>query len=193
MERHEENKTFWYAVRTFYCKEESVAKYLKKHDIEYFIPSIYKIIVTPDGKKQKKLVPAIHNLLFVKKTRDEEEIKKVIDNCPISVSVIKNKATKLYYNIPDNQMTELRAICDPNYKNTLYVDSAFAEARKGDKVKVIRGTFKGLTGKLTRYKNRTYVVITLADLGVMIHVPKWYCEKCEPDEEQTTPGTAKNK
>ena len=77
MERQNENNIFWYAVRTFYCKEESVARYLEKHKIEYFIPSIYKIIVTPDGKKQKKLVPAIHNLLFVKKTGEEEEIKKV--------------------------------------------------------------------------------------------------------------------
>lgn len=185
MERQDENKVYWYAVRTFYCKEASVANYLEKHDIEYFIPSIYKVTIGSDGKKQKQLVPAVHNLLFVKKTRNEEEIKSVIDNCPISVSVIKNSETKQYYNIPDSQMIELRAICDPNYKNTLYVDSSFADARKGDKVKVIRGTFKGLTGKLTRYKNRTYVVITLADLGVMIHVPKWYCEKYETNETQT--------
>lgn len=179
METHDENKISWYAVRTFYCKEEKVAKYLQEKNIEYFIPSIYKETTTPDGKTTKKLVPAIHNLLFVKKTQDEKEIKKVIDNCPISVSVIQNKATKKYYDIPDNQMTELRAICDPNYKNTLYVEAEFAEARKGDTVKIIRGTFKGLNGKLTRYKNRSYVIITIANLGIMLHIPKWYCKKCE--------------
>ncbi len=182
MERQDDNKTYWYALRTFYCKEKSVAKYLEKYNIEYFIPSMYKEVVTPDGKKQKQLVPAVHNLLFVKKTLDEKEIKKVIDNCRLAISVIQDRETKNYYNIPDEQMTELRAICDPNYKNTLYVDSAFAEARKGDKVKIIRGTFKGLTGKLTRYKNRSYVVVTIANLGVMVHVPKWYCEKLKEEE-----------
>ena len=181
MEKHDENKTYWYALRTFYCKEKSVAKHLECNNIEYFIPSMYKEVVTAEGKKQKQLVPAVHNLLFVKKTLDENELKKVIDNCQVAVSVIREKATKKYYNIPDDQMTELRAICDPNYKNTLYVDSAFAEARKGDKVKIIRGTFKGLTGKLTRYKNRSYVVVITADLGVMIHVPKWYCEKLKEE------------
>ena len=179
MEIHDENKIYWYAVRTFYCKEKSVAAHLEKHNIEFFIPSIYKESITADGKKHRELVPAIHNLLFVKKTLDEREIKSVMEKCPVSISVIQNKETKQYYRIPDSQMTELRAICDPNYKNTLYVDCAFAEARKGDKVKITRGTFKGVTGKLTRYKNRSYVIITIANLGVMIHVPKWYCEKQE--------------
>ena len=55
-------------------------------------------------------------------------------------------------------------------------DREFAEARPGQRVRVIHGTFKGLTGKLVRYKNRFYVVITLATLGIFVHIPKWYCE-----------------
>lgn len=179
----QEEKIYWYAVRTFYCKEESVAKHLKENGVEYFIPSIYKEDILPSGKKTRKLVPAIHNLLFIKKTKDEEEIKKVIESCPTMVSVIQNKSTHSYYNIPDSQMTELRAICDPNYENTIYVDSTFAEVRKGDRVTITRGTFKGLEGKLTRYKGRSYVIITIANLGVMLHIPKWYCKKIEEPTE----------
>lgn len=177
-ERKEERKEdIWFAVRTFYCKEESVARYLSSHGIEYFIPQRYQEEVTLDGERKRKLVPAVHNLLFIKSTISEKEMKDIISQCPVSVSVIKNQETKKYYQIPNSQMVEFRAICDPNYKDTLYVDQEVAEARVGEEVRVVRGQFTGLKGKLVRYKNRSYVVIVLAGLGVMIHIPKWYCRK----------------
>ena len=177
-ERKEERKEdIWFAVRTFYCKEESVAQYLSSHGIEHFIPQRYQEEVTLDGERKRKLVPAVHNLLFIKSTISEKEMKDIISQCPVSVSVIKNQGTKKYYQIPNSQMVEFRAICDPNYKNTLYVDQEVAEARVGEEVRVVRGQFTGLKGKLVRYKNRSYVVIVLAGLGVMIHIPKWYCRK----------------
>lgn len=177
-ERKEERKEdIWFAVRTFYCKEESVARYLSSHGIEHFIPQRYQEEVTLDGERKRKLVPAVHNLLFIKSTISEKEMKDIISQCPVSVSVIKNQGTKKYYQIPNSQMVEFRAICDPNYKDTLYVDQEVAEARVGEEVRVVRGQFTGLKGKLVRYKNRSYVVIVLAGLGVMIHIPKWYCRK----------------
>lgn len=177
-ERKEERKEdIWFAVRTFYCKEESVARYLSSHGIEHFIPQRYQEEVTLDGERKRKLVPAVHNLLFIKSTISEKEMKDIISQCPVSVSVIKNQETKKYYQIPNSQMVEFRAICDPNYKDTLYVDQEVAEARVGEVVRVVRGQFTGLKGKLVRYKNRSYVVIVLAGLGVMIHIPKWYCRK----------------
>lgn len=177
-ERKEERKEdIWFAVRTFYCKEESVARYLSSHGIEHFIPQRYQEEVTLDGERKRKLVPAVHNLLFIKSTISEKEMKDIISQCPVSVSVIKSQETKKYYQIPNSQMVEFRAICDPNYKDTLYVDQEVAEARVGEEVRVVRGQFTGLKGKLVRYKNRSYVVIVLAGLGVMIHIPKWYCRK----------------
>lgn len=177
-ERKEERKEdIWFAVRTFYCKEESVARYLSSHEIEHFIPQRYQEEVTLDGERKRKLVPAVHNLLFIKSTISEKEMKDIISQCPVSVSVIKNQETKKYHQIPNSQMVEFRAICDPNYKDTLYVEQEVAEARVGEEVRVVRGQFTGLKGKLVRYKNRSYVVIVLAGLGVMIHIPKWYCRK----------------
>ena len=184
-ERKEERKEdIWFAVRTFYCKEESVARYLSSHGIEHFIPQRYQEEVTLDGERKRKLVPAVHNLLFIKSTISEKEMKDIISQCPVSVSIIKNQETKKYYQIPNSQMVEFRAICDPNYKDTLYVDQEVAEARVGEEVRVVRGQFTGLKGKLVRYKNRSYVVIVLAGLGVMIHIPKWYCRKLNEENNK---------
>ena len=173
----ERKKDIWLAVRTFYCKEESVARYLSSHGIDHFIPQRYQVETGLDGERKRKLVPAVHNLLFIKLAISEQEMKDILSKCPVSISVFKNQESKKYYQIPNDQMIEFRAICDPNYRDTLFVDQEVAEARIGEEVRVVRGQFKGLKGKLVRYKNRSYVVIVLAGLGVMIHIPKWYCRK----------------
>lgn len=172
-----ENKKVWYAIQTFYCKEEHLGKYFEEKGISYFIPMRYTESETLDGKKRRKLTPAVHNLLFVEKTFTEREFLCKTDDCAIPFVIIRDRSTRRCYEIPDREMLEFRAVCDPNYKGTLYVDTATAEARPGQTVRVIRGPFAGLQGKLTQYKKSYYVVVTLATVGVMLHIPKWYCEK----------------
>ena len=172
-----EKRRVWYAIQTFYCKEEHLGKFLEERGINYFIPMRYTEQETLDGKKHRRLTPAVNNLLFVDKTFTEKELLEKIEGCPIPFIIIRDRSTRQSYEIPDREMLELRAICDPNYKGTLYVDTTTAEARPGQAVRVIRGPFAGLEGKLTQYKKSYYVVVTLATIGVMLHIPKWYCEK----------------
>lgn len=167
----------WYALRTFRCKELEVESYLKEKGYSPFVPMFYQNHVSLDGTCSRELAPAVHNLLFLRKEEDTARLARVLSACPVPVVVLTHPHSPKYYEIPDAQMTEFRAICDPDYTGTLYTDRDFAEARPGQPVRVIRGTFTGLTGKLVRYKNRSYVVITLATVGVFVHIPKWYCEK----------------
>lgn len=132
---------------------------------------------TLDGKKHRKLTPAVHNLLFIEKEFTEKELLERVKDCTIPFLLVRDRSTRRCYEIPDCEMLEFRAVCDPNYKGTLYVDTVTAEARPGQAVRVIRGPFAGLEGKLTQYKKSYYVVVTLATIGVMLHIPKWYCEK----------------
>ena len=55
-----------------------------------------------------------------------------------------DRSTRRCYEIPDCEMLEFRAVCDPNYKGTLYVDTVTAEARPGQAVRVIRGRLPDL-------------------------------------------------
>lgn len=178
MNEHAE-KRVWYAIQTFYCKEKALGEFLTEQGLNCFIPMQYTEQETPDGKKQRVLTPAVRNLLFIEKTLKEEEILSKVKSCPIPSFFVRNRETNRCYEIPDYQMVELRAICDPDYTGTLIVDSAMADARPGQNVRVIRGNFTGLEGKLTQYKKRYYVVIKVAMLGVMLHIPKWYCERIE--------------
>lgn len=169
----------WYALQTFHSKELLLEEYLKDKGFLSFIPMLYAERVSSDGKKSRELVPAVHNLLFLRKERTAEELQRVLSACPIPVRILRHIQSAKYYEIPDSQMVEFRAICDPSYTGTLYTDCDFAEARPGQMVRVVHGTFKGLKGKLVRYKNRSYVVIVLATLGVFVHIPKWFCERLD--------------
>ncbi len=57
-ERQTEGRKAWYAVQTFYCKEEHLGKYLEKKGVNYFIPMRYIEHETLDGKKHRKLTPS---------------------------------------------------------------------------------------------------------------------------------------
>ena len=41
--------------------------------------------------------------------------------------------------IPDKQMTEFRILCDPDFKDTLYITHEEAEAKPGKNVRIIHG------------------------------------------------------
>ena len=172
-----EERRVWYAVQTFYCKEERLGQFFEERGINCFIPMRYTEHEALDGKKHRKLIPAVHNLLFIEKTFTEKELLEKVKDCPIPFLLVRNRSTRQCYEIQDREMLEFRAVCDPNYTGTLFVDTAMAEARPGQAVRVIRGPFAGLEGKLTQYKKSYYVVVTLATIGVMLHIPKWYCEK----------------
>lgn len=173
----QEKETVWYALQTLYCKEKPLADFFMQKGYTCFIPMRYEEQITPDGKKHIRQIPAVHNLLFLAKTVSSKQLIKDINDCPFPAFLIRHRDTKLPYEIRNKEMVEFRAVCDPNYQGTLYVDASLAEAKSGQRVRVIHGNFKGLEGKLVRHKNRYYVVITLVTLGVMVHIPKWYCEK----------------
>ena len=59
----------WIPVRTVYHKELEIADFLKEEGLEVFIPMKYELREkgTADGECERILVPAIHNLLFVRR------------------------------------------------------------------------------------------------------------------------------
>ena len=179
LEVQDDTSPVWYALQTFYCKEESVARYLRASGLDCFIPMHYREVPDVGGKPRRVLVPAVHNLLFLKKTLPADELEQRVHACPVPIHAFRRRDTGRWYEISDREMLELRAICDPDYQGTLYVDVNTAEARRGSRVRVIRGPFTGLEGRLVRYKNRSYVVVVVASLGVLVHIPKWYCRPLE--------------
>ena len=65
----------WFAVRVSYSRELTLKSILDKEGIENFIPMCYGMVMK-GGKRVRRLVPAIHNLVFVHSTRKRIDVLK---------------------------------------------------------------------------------------------------------------------
>ena len=179
----------WYAIRTFNCQEQKVSRYLQEQEWVHFIPMTYVQDLRhrsdhavsgqseEEAEKPKMIqVPAVHNLLFVQKRDNQQEFLKVLSECPIPVSIFRHPGDRRLCEISSREMIELRMLCDPEYKTSVFMTQGEAEAMVGKDVRVINGPLKGTVGRLVRKQKQYYFLKAFIGLGVMVRISRWYCE-----------------
>ena len=65
MGKNEPEAKQWFAIRVTYSREMALKEYLDRCRMESFIPMSYKEVIKGE-RKVRKLVPVIHNLVFVR-------------------------------------------------------------------------------------------------------------------------------
>ena len=161
----DEGELAWYALQVFHGREERLEGELASEGWEVFLP-----------RRWSEVADA---LLFVGcPSGGEARLRDALRRSAFASRIYVTVSGR-WCRISEREMAELRAVSDPRYEDTLFVDAGTAEARRGSRVRVVRGPFAGLEGRLVRYRNRSYVVLTVTSLGVLVHVPKWYCRAAE--------------
>jgi len=167
----------WYAIRTFNCQERKVSHFLSEKGYVHFIPMMMAHDAKEnENKPQRILVPAVHNLLFVQRKDSQQTFIKEMNECSIPISIFRNPGEKVLCEIPSIDMVELRMLCDPQYKTSIFMSQGEAEAMIGKEVRVVAGPFKGSTGRLVRKNKQYYFLKAVIGMGVMVRVSRWYCE-----------------
>lgn len=166
----------WYILYTFNCQELKVGDYLASKGKTYFIPIMYKEKVTREGKHKRVLLPVVHNLVFLQKDDNEKKILEFLSESPVPIYILRKEKTLDCYEVSDKEMLEFRTLCDPNFSDTCFISNDEAETKPGKMVEVVHGPFKGMRGKLHRIRNQFYFIKSLAGLGVMIRISRWYCK-----------------
>ena len=171
-------KQVWYALRTFNCQEQKVSSFLTDNGYLNFIPMVYSTQPAKDNdeEKEKVLVPAVHNLLFVQKSGSLKQMVSLLKECVVPVSFFRNPGVQQYCEISERDMMEFRLLCDPQFTTKTFVSQSEAEAMIGKEVKVVSGPFKGSKGKLVRKSKQYYFLKVIIGVGVMVRIPRWYCE-----------------
>ena len=68
----------WYALRITYSRELAFKEYLDSRGVRNFLPMRYEYVFRGE-RKIRKLVPVVHNLVFVYATRSEvDEMKSTV-------------------------------------------------------------------------------------------------------------------
>ena len=154
----------WYALRITYSRELVLKEFLDKNNIENFIPMRYEY-VTRKEQRIRKLVPAIHHLVFIYSTRKKIDEIKEENAVLLPLRYIMDRETKQPIIVPEIQMRHFIAIAGSYDQQIIYLPPTEYSMQKGDRVRITGGVFEGVEGIFVRVKGDRRVVVSIQ--GVM--------------------------
>lgn len=169
----------WLVIRTFNRKEMEVGAFLKAKGLTYFIPMTYKEkVVNNELKPRRILIPVIHNYVFLQKPDGDSDIRLLLTECRIPLTLMKNKGDDHVSEIPNKDMTDFRLLCDPDFGRTPkeFLDAEEAEVKPGREVEIVHGPFAGIRGKLHKNSQKYWFIKTVGGVSVMLRISRWYCK-----------------
>ena len=158
MESCEDKK--WFALRVTYSRELKFQTLLQEAGFQTFVPMCRRTF-EKNGKKEKKLVPAVSNLLFVKSERVAIEtfMRDLGEACP--ARFIWNKSTRQPIVVPAKAMDDFMKVSLSMIDDVIYLKEISAKLREGQKVRVKTGPFEGVEGIVIRVKRSRRVMVEL--------------------------------
>ena len=153
-----EESLLWYAIRVTYNRELSVKADLDKRGVENFVPMQYKLY--EQGEKMvRKLEPSVHNLIFVRMSREDMRDYKRSTSLPIRY--IMDRSTGSPIVVPDRQMQSFMAVASTYNEQLIYLTPKPGDFKRGDRVRVLGGVFAGAEGVFVRLKGDRRVVVII--------------------------------
>lgn len=175
-----DDRAVWMPLQTIYNKEMAVADYLKQKNIAYYIPMSYALSGETDdsGQCRRTLVPAIHNLLFIRCRYDEEWCRRFVRESPHPVYFLKReRAGNGYCTVGDAEMENFIRATNPDIEGTRFVEPEKLEGKKGTPVRIVKpGPLYGVTGTFVRYGGRHYIAIRMPQSTTLLKVSYTWCE-----------------
>ena len=113
----------WFAIRVSYSRELALKAILDAEKIENFIPMRYEYVIK-SGKRVRRLLPAIHNLVFVHSTRKRIDALKDELESSMPIRFIMNREFCRPVVIPDAQMRSFILVAGSHEEAILYVEPA---------------------------------------------------------------------
>lgn len=178
-------KKKWYAMRITYCREIAFKGYLDSRKLKNFIPMRYE-----EGysgcRKYRKLVPVIHNLIFIYSSKKLlDTIKKELED-RLPVHYIMDRELHRPIVIPEKQMRDFIAVAGTYDEQLIWLDPSSTKFKKGDKVRITGGLLKGVEGVLTRIKGDRRIVVAIQGFMAVAtaYIHPSLLEKKEPELEK---------
>ena len=180
----------WYVLRTTYGQEKKAYDYMQSKGVEVFLPT-EMVVRLVKGKRRKLEVSLIPNMFFAYGT--EEELKSfVFDNVNLPFlrfyyrfyqeGRLKMKTPLI---VPASQMRSFRIICETRDDNTIVSTRVIPRFQRGDMVRVVEGKFKGVVGRVVKYKAQQRVGMIIDGLVSVAtaYVPDAFLERIEEGED----------
>lgn len=153
-------------MRVTYHREMKIKALLDEIGIENFVPMRYEMVETKNEKRKRMLVPAIHNLIFVRSTREcLTQLKMTRQEFAPMRYIMKralspNEKQEIMH-VPDEQMNNFMRVASKQDDSIMFLDNNAFINKVGQRVKVIDGPFAGVEGVIKRINKNKRVVVQL--------------------------------
>lgn len=179
----------WYAIRVTYNREMKVKADLDSRGIENFVPMQYKMVIR-GGRRVKRLMPSVHNLIFI--LIEPSKMREYKANTTLPIRYIMNREKHTPVTVPRYQMDNFIAVAGTHDEQLVYLNPDPGDFAQGDRVKVLGGPFEGAVGVLVRVKGDRRVLVSIegvvAVATTFIHPS--LLEKLPPDATDDSPQRA---
>lgn len=139
----------WYAMRASYSQELKAKDILTSLNVESFVPMQLKLIMVK-GKKIQRLVPIIHNLIFIRAS--SEQISDVKEKISFLRYIMDSQHNKIV--VPEYQMQEFIKVSSTQDESLQYFSINEIDLEKGTRVRVHGGLFDGVEGVFLKVEGR---------------------------------------
>ena len=180
-------KKVWFAIRVTYNRELKVKEDLDARGITNFVPMQYRR-EERHGVMVKRLVPSVHNLIFIYLTPSEMREYKMTTDLPIRyIMGHRSEGTPKPITVPDREMENFIKVAGTYEEKLIYLNPEPGDFAKGERVRIIGGEFAGAEGIFVRVKGDRRVLINVPGVVAVattyVH-PSMIEKITEPDENR---------
>lgn len=158
----------WFAMSAPFRNEMRAKALLDSRGVENFVAMCHRIFIDSRGRKLRKEMPAVSNLIFVRSTRAELQLLKAkVEYLQYKVRPENGKNVPIV--VPDEQMQQFMAVCKSRSEQLIYLQPDEVDLRKGTPVRVVGGAFDGVEGLFVKVKGirSRRVVISVQGLATV--------------------------
>lgn len=173
----------WFAMRVFRNKVVECKELLERMDsIEIYAPTEVVQIHQFGKPMRTKEIPIIPSLLFFRSTVMQTSIVEGTLGNLANLYTRKRENETIPFAISDKEMAMFIMVSSGDQEGLEYfMDDELDKYKKGERVKVIDGRFKGLEGEIKRIKHNHRLVVTVKGICAVAtsYIPRCFLEKID--------------
>lgn len=165
-------KTNWYAFYVRMHHEKKTAEKLAQMEVEYYLP-VQEVVRQWSDRKKKIQMVVIPMMIFVR--TDEVNRIRLMQILPSVTGTLTDRCTHRPAIIRDEEMERFRFMLDFSEEAVTFMSEPMLP---GEKVQVVKGPLKGLTGELVDLHGKKRVSVRIENLGyAAVDIPAGFVEK----------------
>lgn len=179
----------WFVFRALYGHIKDAVEAFKEAGIQYYVPMRYEKVEIA-GKKRLRKVPLLPSLVFAYMTREKTHefvkqpaktarfLKYYTDKTkPIEASTRFNPPVI----VSDSVMNRFIEASSIQSEHSMMLPTERCHFKKNELVKVVKGSFEGVVGRVTRAAGQQRVSIEIEGVGTFVtaYIPSDFMERLD--------------